>query len=59
MNRSELGLCPIATKKPVHLIDDILLVLLLFTFTFKGFSSEMPEEEEYLLGDQAHDLIIF
>ncbi|MEC7683519.1 MAG: hypothetical protein VYC88_06750 [SAR324 cluster bacterium] len=34
------------------------LFLLLFTFTFKGFSSEMQEEERNLEGDQAQELII-
>ena len=34
------------------------LFLLLFTFTFKGFSSEMLKEERYLEGDQAQELII-
>ena len=34
------------------------LFLLLFTFAFKGFSSEMQEEERYLEGDQAQELNI-
>jgi len=51
--RSTLGYIFIELSRPLSLF------LLLFTFTFKGFSSEMPEEEEYLLGDQAHELIIF
>ena len=34
------------------------LFFLLFTLTFKGFSSEMLKEERYLEGDQAQELII-
>ena len=43
----------------IKLSRPLSLLFFLFIFTFKGFSSEMPEEEEYLLGDQAHELIIF
>lgn len=45
--RSTLGYIFIELSRPLSLF------LLLFTFTFKGFSSEMQEEERYLEGDQA------
>ena len=51
--RSTLGYIFIELSRPLSLF------LLLFTFTFKGFSSEMlKEEERYLEGDQAQELII-
>ena len=50
--RSTLGYIFIELSRPLSLF------LLLFTFTFKGFSSEMQEEERYLEGDQAQELII-
>ena len=37
----------------IELSRPLSLLLLLFTFTFKGFSSEMLKEERYLEGDQA------
>ena len=52
------------TKRPtlgyilIELSRPLSLFLLLFTFTFKGFSSEMFKEERYLEGDQAQELII-
>ena len=42
----------------IELSRPLSLFLLLFTFTFKGFSSEMLKEERYLEGDQAQELII-
>ncbi len=50
--RSTLGYTLIELSRPLSLF------LLLFTFTFKGFSSEMLKEERYLEGDQAQELII-
>ena len=50
--RSTLGYIFIEFSRPLSLF------LLLFTFTFKGFSSEMLKEERYLEGDQAQELII-
>ena len=50
--RSTLGYIFIELSRPLSLF------LLLFTFTFKGFSSEMLKEERYLEGDQAQVLII-
>ena len=50
--RSTLGYIFIELSRPLSLF------LLLFTFTFKEFSSEMQEEERYLEGDQAQELII-
>ena len=52
IKRSTLGYIFIELSRPLSLF------LLLFTFTFKGFSSEMQEEERYLEGDQAQELII-
>ena len=50
--RSTLGYLFIKLSRPLSLF------LLLFTIAFKGFSSEMQEEERYLEGDQAQELII-
>ena len=50
--RSTLGYIFIELSRPLSLF------LLLFTFTLKEFSSEMQEEERYLEGDQAQELII-
>ena len=50
--RSTLGNIFIELSRPLSLF------LLLFTFTFKGFSSEMLKGEIYLEGDQAQELII-
>ena len=50
--RSTLGYIFIELSRPLSLL------FFLFIFTFKEFSSEMPEEEGYLVGDQAHELII-
>ena len=50
--RSSLGYIFIELSRPLSLF------LLLFTFTVKGFSSEMLKEERYLEGDQAQELII-
>ncbi len=50
--RSTLGYIFIELSRPLSLF------LLLFTFTFKEFSSEMLKEERYLEGDQAQELII-
>ena len=50
--RSTLGYILIEFSRPLSLF------LLLFTFTFKGFSPEMLKEERYLEGDQAQELII-
>jgi len=52
IKRSTLGYIFIELSRPLSLF------LLLFTFTFKRFSSEMQEEERYLEGDQAQELII-
>ena len=52
IKRSTLGYIFIELSRPLSLF------LLLFTFTFKGFSSEMLIEERYLEGDQAQELII-
>ena len=52
IKRSTLGYIFIELSRPLSLF------LLLFTFTFKGFSSEMLKEERYLEGDQAQELII-
>ncbi len=52
IKRSTLGYIFIELSRPLSLF------LLLFTFTFKMFSSEIPEEERYLEGDQAQELII-
>ena len=50
--RSTLGYIFIKLSRPLSLF------LLLFTFIFKEFSSEMLKEERYLEGDQAQELII-
>ena len=50
--RSTLGYIFIELSRPLSLF------LLLFTFTFKGFSSEILKEERNLEGDQAQELII-
>ena len=50
IKRSTLGYIFIELSRP--------LSLFLLLFTFKGFSSEMQEEERYLEGDQAQELII-
>jgi len=50
--RSTLGYIFIELSRPLSLF------LLLFTFTFKGLSSEMLKEERYFEGDQAQELII-
>ncbi len=42
----------------IELSRPLSLFLLLFTFTFKGFSLEMLKEERYLEVDQAQELII-
>ena len=52
IKRSTLGYIFIELSRPLSLF------LLLFTFTFKGFSSKMLKEERYLEGDQAQELII-
>ena len=50
--RSTLGYIFIELSRPLSLF------LLLFTFTFKRFSSEILKEERNLEGDQAQELII-
>ena len=42
----------------IELSRPLSLFLLLFTFTFKEFSSEMLKEVRYLEGDQAQELVI-
>ena len=42
----------------IKLSRPLSLLFFLFIFTFKGFSSKMQEEERYLEGDQAQELII-
>ena len=42
----------------IELSRPLSLFLLLFTFTFKRFSSEKLKEERNLEGDQAQELII-
>ena len=51
IKRSTLGYIFIELSRPLSLF------LLLFTFTLKGFISEMLKEERYLEGDQAQELI--